>query len=152
MLEFMMTFNSANLTSVLLISLLALSACNMPLSNTTKATAVLSAGSEVPPTASTGAGEADIKVDVKADKLSWTITYSGLSGAVISAHFHGPAEVGANAGVAIPITGDLLSPIKGEATITAAQKAELLADKWYVNLHTAVNPEGEIRGQVLVNR
>lgn len=147
-----MTYSRAVIHALLLTSLLSLVACNMPSSNKSKATAVLSASSEVPATHSAGAGEADIKIDTKADKLSWTISYSGLSGAVTGAHFHGPAEAGANASVAIPITGDLLSPMKGEATITAAQKAELLAGKWYVNLHTAANPEGEIRGQVMVNR
>lgn len=147
-----MIYSRLAIHSLLLIGLLSLAACNMPSSNTTKATAVLSAGSEVPPTTSTGAGEADVKVDVKADKLSWTITYSGLSGAVTGAHFHGPAAVGTNADVAVPIEGDMSSPIKGEATITNEQKTQLLEGKWYVNLHTAANPEGEIRGQVTVKQ
>lgn len=145
------TFIHSVLLITLLGALLSLSACKLS-SSSTKADATLTANSEVPATKSTGSGEAKIDIDVKADKLSWVITYSGLSGVVTGAHFHGPAEAGANASVAIPITGDLLSPMKGEATITAAQKAELLAGKWYVNLHTAANPEGEIRGQVMVNR
>ncbi len=147
-----MTYSRLAIHSLLLIGLLSLPACNMPSSNTTKATAVLSAGSEVPPTTSTGAGEADVKVDVKADKLSWTITYSGLSGAVTSAHFHGPASEGTNADAAVPIEGDMLSPIKGEASITSEQKTQLLEGKWYINLHTAANPNGEIRGQVTVKQ
>ncbi len=48
----------------------------------------------------------------------------------------------------IPFTGDLSSPISGKATLTAAQVADLTAGRWYVNLHTAKNPGGEIRGQV----
>ena len=140
-----------NLTSILLVSLLTLSACNMPSSNTTKATAILISSSEVPPTNSAGAGAAYVTLDLKSDKLSWTITYSGLSGAVTGAHFHGPAAAGAKADVAVPIKGDMLSPIKGEATITDEQKTQLLDGKWYVNLHTAANPDGEIRGQVIVN-
>ena len=40
------------------------------------------------------------------------------------------------------------SPITGTATLTPAQAADLAAGKWYVNLHTAANPGGEIRGQV----
>lgn len=146
----MTTFNLAA-RQILLIGLLSLTACNMPSSNTTKAAAVLSGASEVPPNASTAAGEADIKIDIKSNKLSWTITYSGLTGAVTGAHFHGPAEVGANADAAVPIEGDMLSPLKGEVIITNEQKTQLLENKWYVNLHTAANPDGEIRGQVVVN-
>ena len=40
------------------------------------------------------------------------------------------------------------SPIKGEATLTDAQAADLLAGRWYVNVHTRAHPGGEIRGQV----
>jgi CHRD domain len=46
------------------------------------------------------------------------------------------------------MNGDLDSPIKGSAVLTATQAADLLAGKWYVNLHTAINLAGEIRGQV----
>ena len=145
-----MTHSRTIFNSILVISLLSLAACNMPSSNTSKATAILSASSEVPANTSAGTGEATIKIDTTSDKISWTIKYSGLSGAVTGAHFHGPAAVGANASVALPIAGNMLSPIKGEATITNEQKAQLLDGKWYVNLHTAANPDGEIRGQVLV--
>ena len=145
-----MTHLRTIMTSVLLVSLLSLAACNMPSSNTNKANATLSASSEVPANTSAGAGEANISIDTASDKISWTITYSGLSGPVTKAHFHGPAAVGANASVALPIEGDLLSPIKGEATLTSEQKTQLLDGKWYVNLHTAANPDGEIRGQVAV--
>jgi len=40
------------------------------------------------------------------------------------------------------------SPASGKATLTAPQIADLEAGKWYVNVHTAANPGGEIRGQV----
>ena len=149
-MENRMTSSRSIIYSALLIGLLTLAACNMPSSNTNKATAILSASSEVPANTSAGTGEAIIKIDTTSDKISWTIKYSGLSGAVTGAHFHGPAAVGANASVALPIAGNMLSPIKGEATITNEQKEQLLDGKWYVNLHTAANPDGEIRGQVIV--
>ena len=144
-----MTFYHRNLTSILLVSLLALSACDMPSTDTTKLTSTLSAASEVPPINSKASGEADVRIDVKDYKLSWTIKYSDLSGIVTGAHFHGPAIAGVNADVVVPISGDLSSPIKGEATLTAEQTAELLEGKWYLNLHTATHPDGEIRGQIV---
>ena len=144
-----MPFYRKILTSILLTSLLTLSACDMPSTDTTKLTATLSSASEVPPINSKASGEADVHIDVKNYKLSWTINYSDLSGIVTGAHFHGPAIAGVNADVVVPINGDLSSPIKGEATLTAEQTAELLEGKWYLNLHTATHPDGEIRGQIV---
>jgi hypothetical protein len=71
---------------------------------------------------------------------------------VKAGHFHGPAAAGANAGVALGFTGSVESPIKGSATLTPAQLADLTAGKWYVNLHTAANPGGEVRGQVMLSK
>ena len=144
-----MLFYRKNLSSILFVSLLALSACDMPSTNNTELNATLTAASEVPPIDSKATGEADVHIDVKNYKLDWKVKYSDLSGPVTGAHFHGPAKVGTNADVAVPISGDMSSPIKGEATITAAQAAELLEGKWYINLHTAAHPDGEIRGQVV---
>ena len=108
--------------------------------------ASLSASSEVPPNGSSATGSATIKLD--GDTLSWSVTYSGTTGPVTAAHFHGPAAAGANAGVVLPFAGSLASPIVGSKQITPAQIADLKSGKWYVNLHTAANPGGEIRGQV----
>ena len=140
------------MSSVLMLSLLTLSACGMPITDekSTKIKADLSSKSEVPPTAVDDAeGEVEVRIDKKNNKLTWEIEYKNLTGAVTKAHFHGPATISENAGVALPIDGDLASPIKGEATLTAEQMTEILAGKWYVNLHTAANPEGEIRGQLM---
>jgi hypothetical protein len=41
-----------------------------------------------------------------------------------------------------------LEPAEGSATLTDAQAADLMAGKYCVNVHTAANPGGEIRGQV----
>ena len=92
------------------------------------------------------------KVESADYKLSWNIKYSDLSGVVTGAHFHGPAAFGVNADVVVPINGDLSSPIKGEAVLTAEQSAQLLEGKWYINLHTATHPDGEIRGQVVAKQ
>jgi len=110
--------------------------------------ATLDAKSEVPPNASTATGTADINYDPASKKLSWKLTYSGLSGPATAAHFHGPAEPGKNAGVAVAIPNAGTSPAEGSATLTDAQASDLEAGKYYVNVHTAANPGGEIRGQV----
>ena len=114
----------------------------------TKFTAKLSGASEVPANTSMGVGTMDASLDTATSQLSWTITYSGLTGPASAAHFHGPAMPGANAGVALPFA-TATSPIEGKATLTPAQVADLMAGKWYANVHTAANPGGEIRGQVM---
>src|SRR6201995_757592 len=110
--------------------------------------ATLDGKTEVPATTSTGTGTADIDYDAASKKLTWKLTYSGLSGPATAAHFHGPAEPGKNAGVAVAIPNATSSPVEGSATLTDAQAADLAAGKYYVNIHTAANPGGEIRGQV----
>jgi hypothetical protein len=97
---------------------------------------------------SKGHGTLTATLDTTSNKLTYHVTYSGLSGPATAAHFHGPADPGANAGPQVPVTGSVASPISGKATITAEQAKDLLDGKWYFNVHTAANPGGEIRGQV----
>ncbi len=82
------------------------------------------------------------------DTLRYIITYSGLSGPVLAAHFHGPAAPGAEAGVMVPIPGPYHSGLTGTSKITAADAKAILAGRTYVNLHTAAEPDGEARAQV----
>ena len=105
--------------------------------------------SQVPPNTSAGTGTADLDYDAPSKKLTWKITYSGLSGPATAAHFHGPAAAGANAGVKVPIPNATSSPVEGSATLTDEQAADLMGGKYYINVHTAANPGGEIRGQVV---
>src|SRR6478736_4949535 len=113
-----------------------------------KLKATLDGKSEVPATTTSGTGTADLDYDAASKKLSWKVTYSGLSGPATAAHFHGPAEAGKNAGVAVAIPNATSSPVEGSATLTDAQAADLVAGRYYINIHTAANPGGEIRGQV----
>jgi CHRD domain len=112
----------------------------------------LSGSQQVPAVETAGKGAADIQYDPATRVVSWTITYSGLSGPVTMAHFHGPAEKGGNAGVQVWLSkkgSPAENPIKGQATLTPDQAKDFLAGKWYVNLHTEAHPAGEIRGQVV---
>jgi len=143
---------------VLLASVLALSACNSMRTNTGMATGTammmtqLSGANEVPPVATSGAGSVETSYNRDTFMLRWTVTYCGLSGPATGGHLHGPAMPGQNAPVVVPFTGSLASPISGGQILTPAQASDLLAGKWYVNLHTQANPGGEIRGQLVVNR
>jgi hypothetical protein len=96
-----------------------------------------------------GTGTFEVTLNKDNYQLHYHVVYSGLSGPATAAHFHGPAAAGANAGVVMPFKG-YTSPIDGDATLTPAQAADLLAGLWYINVHTAANPGGEIRGQVVM--
>jgi len=111
--------------------------------------ATMDGKSEVPPNASPASGDVLATLDTASKKLSYTITYMGLSGPATAAHFHGPAAAGANAGVAVPIGTNPTSPMTGSVTLTDPQIADLEAGKWYANVHTADNKGGEIRGQLV---
>jgi Cu/Zn superoxide dismutase len=126
----------------------AVPAADAAKTKTVKYTATLDAKSEVPPTDSKGTGKAKLAYNPTTMELKYTITYKKLTGDAVAAHFHGPADAGVSAGVEVPITVSK-SPIKGTATLTDAQASDLAAGKWYVNIHTAANPNGEIRGQVV---
>jgi hypothetical protein len=102
-----------------------------------------------PGVSSSGKGTATASLETNTKTLTWTVDYSGLSGPATAAHIHGPADPGANAGIVVPFSGNLASPIKGSATLTDAQIAQLEAGKWYVNIHTEANKPGEIRGQLV---
>jgi hypothetical protein len=139
------------LMAALAASVLNLGACAMaPMAATPMAmTAQLASNAEVPPAMGTGMGTLDAQWAPDTRMLTWTLSWSGLSGPATGAHFHGPAFAGLNAAVVVPIMGPLTSPVRGSATLTAEQAADLRDGKWYVNVHSALYPGGEIRGQVM---
>ncbi|MBZ9675829.1 CHRD domain-containing protein [Mesorhizobium sp. ES1-1] len=109
--------------------------------------ATLDGSQQSPPVTTKGKGSATLTFDTVKKTLSWNVKYSGLSGPATAAHIHGPAAMGENAPPVIPFK-KLKSPIKGSATLTDAQAADLEAGKYYVNVHTAAHKDGEIRGQI----
>jgi len=117
--------------------------------------ASLDGKSEVPPTTSAGTGSATVSYDAATKTVTWEGQFSGLSGPATAAHIHGPAEAGKNAGVIVPLSQQgtpFTSPFKGSAKLAddkaAALAAALGSGQAYVNIHTAANPGGEIRGQL----
>lgn len=112
-------------------------------------TAQLSGANQVPPNTKPGTGTAEVRFNRGTRDLRYTVRYSGLSGPATAAHIHGPAAATANAPVVI-LFDSPLSPISGAARLSPAQAADLLAGRYYVNVHTAAHPGGEIRGQLVV--
>ena len=109
--------------------------------------ATLAGSEEVPPNTSAGRGDFSAELETTEHTLVYRATYSGLSGPATMAHLHGPAAPGANAPPIVMIQ-DAASPISGTAILTADQAADLLAGKWYFNVHTQAHQGGEIRGTV----
>ena len=89
--------------------------------------------------------------DTVTDKVTYKITYSGLSGPVKAAHFHGPAGPDTSAPVMLPIPGPYVSGMHNTLTADAATTKALLAGQTYVNPHTAAYPMGETRAQIKVS-
>jgi hypothetical protein len=105
----------------------------------------------VPPVQTSATGIADFTFDPGTRVVTWTITYSGLSGPATMAHFHGPAAEGKNGPVMIWLSkqgSPAESPISGQATLTPEQAQQFAVGELYVNVHTQARPAGEIRGQV----
>jgi hypothetical protein len=107
----------------------------------------MKAASEVPPTTSKGSGSLTATYDDATKKLTWKGSYKDLSGPATAAHFHGPAPAGKNAAVMVPISPNGPS-FEGSATLNDAQAKALMDGEMYVNVHTAANKGGEIRGQL----
>jgi hypothetical protein len=129
---------------------------------TIRLTGDLKASAEVPPKDSPGTGTVTATLDTETNEFKYHVEFTGLTGPVMAAHFHGPAAAGANAKPQLPIKTSpdvkdqvvresmvITSPIDGKATLTPEQAKALVEGKWYFNLHTSANPGGEIRGQIL---
>lgn len=109
----------------------------------------LKGASEVPAKEVAGTGTVTATLDTDTHQFKYHVVYKDLTGPVTAAHFHGPAAEGVNAKPQVPVKAPFDSAIDGTATITPEQEKDLLDGKWYFNLHTAANPGGEIRGQVV---
>lgn len=115
---------------------------------TTAVVAVLSAGQEVPhPKGAAAGASGQFTATLRGTTLAWRLTFKQLSGPASAAHIHmAPAK---KAGpVSAPLCGPCTSPASGTLTLTTQQLAALRSRGLYVNVHTAANPGGEIRGQL----
>ena len=80
--------------------------------------------------------------------LKWTLSFDNLSGAAVAAHVH-TGKRGTAGGVIIALCGaNCKSPINGATLVSPTVIKQLESGDTYVNVHTAKNPGGEIRGQI----
>jgi hypothetical protein len=109
----------------------------------------LAGSRQVPPVNTPASGTLTATYDTTTRKLSWNGTISRVSTPLMVAHFHGPAEPGQIAGVLIPAPGVSPGAFVGSAVLNDDQAKALIAGQTYFNVHTAGNPNGELRGQVV---
>ena len=113
--------------------------------------AALNGAQETPAVTTSALGAATIKINTTYDTLWYDVAVTGVSGAITGAHFHN-ATLGASGGVVFDMSPDIMgNRITGKitgATLTTTLINNFLRGAIYMNLHTAANPNGEIRGQV----
>jgi hypothetical protein len=130
---------------------LGLAALSGAATKSTVWTAPLSSGQEVPKqVVKMAAAHGLFKGTLTGTTLKWKLTYAKLTGPATAAHIHLGAK-GTSGNVLIPLCGATpacKSGLSGTATITKAEMSEFKKHLLYVNVHTAKNPNGEIRGQL----
>lgn len=111
-------------------------------------TAALSSGQEIPAqVVKDAAAHGLFKGTLTGSTLKWKLTFSKLTGPATAAHIHMAAK-GKSGNVVVPLCGPCKSGQTGTAPISAALKSAFKKHLLYVNVHTAKNPNGEIRGQL----
>ncbi len=108
-------------------------------------TANLDGDQENPPVATSARGFGVVRLTLP-NSVDIVVFGEGLSAS--AAHLH-QAAVGSNGGVIVGLTSTGNGEFRGSATLSAAQSLALQNGNTYFNMHTAANPGGEIRGQVV---
>ena len=98
-----------------------------------------------------GKGTGTFSGTLNGSKLTWKLTWGTLSGPANAAHIHlGKAGKAGNVVVPLCAGATCKSGVHGTVTLKAAVLKALKAGGTYVNIHTAKNAAGEIRGQIAV--
>jgi hypothetical protein len=127
---------------------LALAALSAAGTRKTVWTAALSSGQEVPKqVVKNAAAHGLFKGTLSGDKLKWKLTFAKLTGPATQAHIHMAAK-GKAGNVVVALCAPCTSGVTGTATITPSLMSAFNKHLLYVNVHTAKNPMGEIRGQL----
>lgn len=111
------------------------------------AATTINGASESSPNTSTATGSATASFNKDTKILTVNVTFTGLT--ATAAHIHKGA-VGVSGGVIFGFTAPITSPINYTSpALDATQEADLFANLYYVNIHSAAYPAGEIRGQLI---
>jgi hypothetical protein len=146
--------------SLVTVVMLALAGISFAGGQSTVWTAKLTASAEIPKQAvNNTAASGSFAATLSGNQLTFKLTYAKLTGPPIMAHIHlgatgvsGPVIVWL-CGVGSPdsqlvAAHPCTSPMSGTVTLTAALQKDFASHLLYVNVHTAKNPNGEIRGQL----
>jgi hypothetical protein len=124
-------------------------AVGKPAAKTATFTATLNIAQEVPKeTGAPAMAAGKFTATLTGTTLKWSLTFSHLTGAATAAHIHMGAK-GKPGAVIVALCGPCKSPASGTAKVSAAVVKAMSGGQAYVNVHTAKNPGGEIRGQVM---
>jgi hypothetical protein len=111
-------------------------------------TAALSSGQEIPKqVVKDSAAHGLFKGTLTGTSLKFTLTFAKLTGPATAAHIHLGAK-GVSGNVVVPLCTPCHSPVTGTVTVSTALQQDFKKHLLYVNVHTAKNPNGEIRGQL----
>jgi hypothetical protein len=116
-------------------------------SDTTKLSAKLTRGAEVPRPKGALLATGTFTGSISGSSLTWKLSFSKLTGKALAAHVH-LGRRGVAGPVVVPLCGPCVSGVHKTSKLTSKVKAALLSGGAYVNVHTAKNAAGEIRGQV----
>lgn len=102
------------------------------------------------PTYSPGTGRAEVVLERETLKITWKVTYQGVTSKVIDAGMYGPENVGANAGQYVDFSPEkkFASPITGSKVLSDGEFQYLITGRTYVNVHTEKYKDGELRCQL----
>jgi hypothetical protein len=118
--------------------------------NTQTFSMTLTGTQEVPSNGSAAMGDVQVMLNKTTGAITVTGSFTGLTSAATAAHIHGPAAVGSTAPVIVPLTvpSAVAGTVTGTATMSTVQMNDMLNQMTYVNIHSTMFPDGEIRAQI----
>ncbi len=158
----MKLFRLTAFASILFAGIIGFSSCEnenelKKITEFSKTGIVMSGAQETPPVTTSALGSLEVFYSRETQILNYKFTWSGLTGVPVAMHIHGRAPVSYPAGVVqtimsapnpvtFPATGSFTGSLKVDGVVV--KEVDLLNGLFYVNIHTAAFPGGEIRGQI----